>query len=170
MEVVADEKPHVVLIPSPLQSHTMAMLKLAKLLRFKGFLITFVTTEFNHKHFRESSGPSSLDGLPDFRFETISDGLPPSTANASEHIVSLCQSAREKMLAPFLHLLGKLNDTSPPVRRIVSDGFFPVSIIAGKQLGIPVVLFYPNSACGFMGFKQLSTLVEKLGHPPVPGM
>lgn len=77
MEVVADEKPHVVLIPIPLQSYTMAMLKSAKLLHFKGFLITFVTTEFNHKHFRESSGPSSLDGLPNFRFETITDGLPP---------------------------------------------------------------------------------------------
>ena len=167
--VVADHKPHVVCIPCPVQSHIKAMLKLAKLLHFKGFHITFVNTEFNHNRFLKSLGPNSLDGLPDFRFETISDGLPPSDANTTQDRISLSESLREKMLAPLLGLLTRLSDTSPPVTRIVSDGFFPVAITSGEQLGLPSVLFYPIPACAFMGFKQFSTIVEKLGPPPVLG-
>ena len=164
--VVADDKHHVVCIPLPVQSHIKAMLKLAKLLHFKGFHITFVNTEFNHNRFLKSLGPNSLDGLPDFRFETISDGLPSSDASATQDFISLCDSAREKMLAPLLDLLTRLSDTSPPVTRIVSDGFFPVAVTAGEQLGIPVVVFYTIPACAFMSFKQFSTVVEKLARSP----
>ncbi|KAF3445113.1 hypothetical protein FNV43_RR14806 [Rhamnella rubrinervis] len=90
--VVGDVKPHVVCIPYPAQSHIKAMLKLAKLLHFKGFHITFVNTEFNHNRFLKSLGPNSLDGMPDFRFKTISDGLPPSDANATQDIIALCNT------------------------------------------------------------------------------
>ncbi|KAF3445117.1 hypothetical protein FNV43_RR14810 [Rhamnella rubrinervis] len=165
--VVGDDKPHVVCIPSPAQGHIKAMLKLAKLLHFKGFHITFVNTEFNHNRFLKSLGPNSLDGLPDFRFKTICDGLPPSDENATQDIIALCESLRDKLLAPLIDLLTRLSDTSPPITRIVSDGFFPVTLTAGEQLGIPVVLFYPIPACAFMGLKQFSTIVEKLGPPPV---
>ena len=51
------------------------MLNLAKLLHQKGFYITFIHTEFNQRRLLKSGGSNSLDGLPDFRFETIPDGL-----------------------------------------------------------------------------------------------
>ncbi|KAH7533584.1 hypothetical protein FEM48_Zijuj04G0146800 [Ziziphus jujuba var. spinosa] len=148
-EEVADNKTHHILcIPTPAQSHIKAMLKLAKLLHSRGFHITFVNTAYNHKRFLKSLGPDSLHGLPDFR---------------------------EKMLAPFCDLVKRLNDMtrtcndSPPsVTRIVSDGFMPFTIAAGRELKIPVVFFYTIPACSFMGFKQLGTLLEKLGPPPVP--
>ncbi|KAF3445130.1 hypothetical protein FNV43_RR14823 [Rhamnella rubrinervis] len=60
--------------------HIKAVLKLAKLLHSKGFHVTFVNTEFNHSRFLKSLGPNSLDGLPDFGFETIPDGHPSSDA------------------------------------------------------------------------------------------
>ncbi|KAM5586410.1 hypothetical protein ABKV19_005362 [Rosa sericea] len=71
-------KPHAVCIPLPAQSHIKAMLKLTKILHHRGFHITFVNTEFNHKRFLKSRGPNSLDGLPDFYFEAIPDGIPES--------------------------------------------------------------------------------------------
>ncbi|KAF3445102.1 hypothetical protein FNV43_RR14795 [Rhamnella rubrinervis] len=166
-QVVANDKPHVVCIPCPLQSHIKAMLKLAKLLHFKGFHITYVNTEFNHNRLLKSLGPNSLDGFPDFRFETIPDGLPSSNPNATQDIIALCESLRGKIMAPLLDLLTRLSDPSPPVTRILSDGSFPVAVTAGEQLGIPVVLFYPIPVCAFMAIKQSSTVVEKLGPPPV---
>ncbi|KAL9380618.1 hypothetical protein Peur_026275 [Populus x canadensis] len=61
------DKPHAVCIPFPAQGHINPMLKLAKLLHFKGFHITFVNTEYNHRRLLKSRGSSSLDdGLPDF--------------------------------------------------------------------------------------------------------
>ncbi|CAL8138717.1 unnamed protein product [Prunus armeniaca] len=81
--MVGDNKPHVVCVPVPAQSHIKGMLKLAKLLHNRGFHITFVNTEFNHRRFLKSQGPNSLDGLPDFWFETIPDGLPDSDEDAT---------------------------------------------------------------------------------------
>ncbi|KAK3039520.1 hypothetical protein RJ639_028102, partial [Escallonia herrerae] len=158
MEFARKAKPHVVCIPYPAQSHIKAMLKLAKLLHNKGFHITFVNTEFNHKRFLKAGGPNSLDGLPDFRFETIPDGLPPSD-DATQDNLALCESVRRTCYAPFLDLCAKLDD--PPVSRIVSDGFMTFTLDAAEVLGIPIILFWTLSACGFMGLYQCQALFDR---------
>ncbi|KAG5520362.1 hypothetical protein RHGRI_033065 [Rhododendron griersonianum] len=175
MEVLNNgDKPHVVCIPLPAQSHMKAMLKLAKLLHRKGFHITFVNTEYNHQRLLRVRGPNALDGLPRFRFETISDGLPLSdSTKPSQYPVS------KNMIPPLLNLLAMLNDTStaaaslpgvaaslpgvaPPVTCIVSDGFMSfITAEASEELGIPIVMFFTLSACGFMGFFQFRNLLEK---------
>ncbi|PQP93400.1 7-deoxyloganetin glucosyltransferase-like [Prunus yedoensis var. nudiflora] len=165
----SNSKPHAVCIPVPTQGHIKAHLKLAKILHHKGFHITFVNTEFNHKRLVKSLGPNSLDGLPDFRFETIPDGLPDSDEDATQDLTLLCDSILKNFLAPFLDLLTKLkndvtatsNNAPPPVTCIVSDPFMPFTTPAAEQLGIPVILFFTFAASSFMGFKQYPTLVEK---------
>uniref|UniRef100_A0A6N2KCQ0 anthocyanidin 3-O-glucosyltransferase n=1 Tax=Salix viminalis TaxID=40686 RepID=A0A6N2KCQ0_SALVM len=100
------DKPHAVCIPCAAQSHIKSMLKLAKLLHRKG--------------------PDAMIGLPNFRFESIPDGLPPSNENATQDVAALCEAAMKNLLAPFNELLDKLNDSAssnaPPVTCIVSDG------------------------------------------------
>lgn len=171
--MAVSKKHHVVCIPLPMQSHIKAMLKLAKLLHHRGFHITFVNTEFNHKRFLKSLGPNSLDGLPDFRFETITDGLPSSDEDDTQDLTLLCDSIRKNCLAPFRDLLNKLNDdtatsNNPPVSCIVSDGFMTFTITAAEEVGIPITLFFTIAACGFLGSKQYSVLVEK-GLAPLKG-
>ncbi|XP_059636734.1 7-deoxyloganetin glucosyltransferase-like [Cornus florida] len=159
------KRPHAVCIPYPAQGNINPMLKLAKLLHSKGFHITFVNTEFNHKRLLKSRGPDSLNALPSFRFETIPDGLPPSDTDATQDIPSLCASITKHCLAPFRELLSKLNDTTssnePPVTCIVSGGAMTFTLAAAEELGIPKVLFWPTSACGFMGYVQYPNLIEK---------
>ena len=171
--ISADHKPHAVCIPSPAQSHIKSGLKLAKLLHYKGFHITFVNTEFNHRRLLKSRGPDSLKGLPDFQFESIPDGLPPSDENATQDLPGLCEAARKNLLAPFNDLLDKLNDTAssdaPPVTCIVSDGFMPVAIDAAAIHEIPIALFFTISSCSFMGIEQFQALKEK-GLTPLKGM
>ncbi|KAI5339966.1 hypothetical protein L3X38_019240 [Prunus dulcis] len=123
---------------------------------------------FNHRRFLKSLGPNSLDGLPDFQFETIPDGLPASDEDAGQNAYLLCDSIRKNFLAVFRNLLLKLNDmatskniSNPPVTCIVSDGFMTFSITAAEELGIPVALFFTIAAIGFMACKQYPTLVEK---------
>ncbi|KAF3945748.1 hypothetical protein CMV_027908 [Castanea mollissima] len=160
---VAD-KPHAVCIPYPAQSHMKATLKLSKLLHHEGFHITFVNTEFIYQRFMKSRGPNSLDGLSDFRFETIPDGLPPSDINATQDIPSLCESIMTNFLAPFSDLLVKLNNPTsdnPPVTCIVSDGFMPFTITAAQEFKIPIVMFFTISACSLMSYLQLPSLKDK---------
>ncbi|KAJ9166571.1 hypothetical protein P3X46_021303 [Hevea brasiliensis] len=159
------QKPHAVCIPYPAQGHINPMLKLAKLLHHKGFHITFVNTEYNHKRLLKSRGPDSLNGLPTFQFHTIPDGLPPTDADATQDIPSLCQSTKKTCLAPFRNLLSMLNDTSssdvPPVTCIISDGAMSFTLDAAQELDIPEVLFWTTSACGFMAYLQCHQLIDK---------
>ncbi|XP_073023809.1 7-deoxyloganetin glucosyltransferase-like [Primulina eburnea] len=164
------QKPHAVCIPYPAQGHVNPMLKLAKLLHYRGFYVTFVNTEYNHRRIIRARGPNSLNGLPGFRFEAIPDGLPPSDADATQDVPSLCESTTTTCIGPFRDLLAKLNDTDssnvPPVTCIVSDGAMSFAVEAAEELGIPDVFFWTTSACGFYAYTQYVKLVEK-GYSPL---
>lgn len=165
-------KPHAVCMPFPGQGHINPMLQLAKLLHFKGFHITFVNTEYNHNRLLKSRGPDFLKALHSFRFETIPDGLPPTNVvDPAQGLASLFDSIKKNYLAPFRNLLSKLNSSpeNPPVTAIVSDGAMSFSLDAARELGVPNVLFWTTSACGFMGYVQYRRLIQK-GYTPLKGM
>ncbi|KAG8363998.1 hypothetical protein BUALT_Bualt19G0080600 [Buddleja alternifolia] len=160
-------KPHAVCIPYPAQGHVNPMLKLAKLLHHNGFHITFVNTEYNHRRLLKSRGVSALEGLPEFRFATIPDGLPTSDANATQDVPSLCESTTKTCLEPFCELLAELNcSDAPPVSCIVSDGVMSFAVKAAERFGLPEVLFWTTSACGLLGYTQYRNLEEK-GYTPL---
>ncbi|XP_031285543.1 7-deoxyloganetin glucosyltransferase-like [Pistacia vera] len=165
---VAD-KPHAICMPYPAQGHINPMFKLAKLLHLKGFHITFVNTEYNHRRLLKSRGPNHLEGLLDFRFETIPDGLPFNDADVTQDIPSLCDSTSKYCFAPFCNLIRKLNDTSsskvPPVTCIVSDGSMSFTVDAAEEFGIPDVLFWTPSASGLLCYTQFHLLVERVLTP-----
>ncbi|KAH7510599.1 hypothetical protein FEM48_ZijujUnG0109100 [Ziziphus jujuba var. spinosa] len=165
------QKPHAVCIPFPGQGHITPMLQLAKLLHYKGFHITFVNTEFNHKRLLKSRGLNALNGLPSFRFRTIPDGLPPTDVDATQDIPSLCDSTKRNCLPPFRNLLSNLNSSSdvPPVSCIVSDGAMSFTLDASEELDVPEVLFWTTSACGFMTYVHYHKLIEK-GFTPLKGI
>ena len=156
-------KPHAVCVPFPAQGHVSPMMRLAKLLHSRGFHITFVNTEYNHRRLIRSKGLEYIKGLPDFQFETIPDGLPPSDRDATQDIPALCDSTRKNCLAPFKELVLKLNSSSevPLVSCIVSDGIMSFAIKAGEELGIPEVQFWTASACGFMGYLNFTELIKR---------
>ncbi|KMT19832.1 hypothetical protein BVRB_1g008830 isoform A [Beta vulgaris subsp. vulgaris] len=158
-------KLHAVCVPFPAQGHISPMLNLAKLLHSKGFHITFVNTEFNHRRLLRSRGPNSLDGLSSFRFEAIPDGIPPSDPNATQDVPSMFHAVLYNCLDPFKKLLQRLNDPSagsPPVTFILSDCIMPFTLDAARDLGdLPVILLWTASACGFLAYAQYRLLLDK---------
>ncbi|THF99945.1 hypothetical protein TEA_002185 [Camellia sinensis var. sinensis] len=121
------------------------MMQLAKLLHSRGFYITFVNTEFNHRRLLQSKGPEFLKGFADFQFETIPDGLPPSDRDATQDPPTLCIAIRDNCLDPFRVLLKKLNNNNnsiasrqvPAVTCVVSDGIMNFAMKAAEEAGIP---------------------------------
>uniref|UniRef100_A0ACD5WXD2 Uncharacterized protein n=1 Tax=Avena sativa TaxID=4498 RepID=A0ACD5WXD2_AVESA len=158
------KKPHAVFVPLPTQGHVTPMLKLAKLLHSTaGFHITFVNTEYNHRRLVRSRGPGAVAGLPDFRFATIPDGLPPSDADATQDVPSVCYSTMTTCLAPLRKLLTELNAAGsgvPPVTCIVADNVMSFSVDAAAEIGVPCALFWTASACGFMGYRNFRYLMK----------
>lgn len=164
-------KPHAVFIPFPVQGHINPMFNLAKLLHCRGFHITFVNTEYNHKRLLKSRGHDSLNALPDFCFEAIPDGLPPvDDIDSTQDVLSLCESTSKNCLIPFRKLLSELNSSVviPSVTCIISDGAMSFTLEAAKEIGIPNVLFWTSSACGFLGFAHFKDLVAR-GLTPLKG-
>lgn len=170
--ISATQKPHAVCVPFPVQGHINPMLQLAKILHCRGFYITFVNTEHNHRRLLKSRGPNSLDGFPDFKFQTIPDGLPPSDSNSTQDIPSLCDSTSKNCLGPFSSLLATLNNSAPdipPVSCVVSGAFMSFTLQAARQFGLPGVVFWTASACGLLGYAQYRRLLEK-GYIPLKGI
>lgn len=165
---------HAVFIPFPAQGHINPMLKLAKFLHSKAFHITFVNTQYNHKRLLKSRGPDAMTGTLNFDFDTIPDGLPPSDSvvdATQDHIPSLLVSTSKTWLQPFLELLHKLNANSlvtevPPVTCIVADAAMVFSVRVAEEFGVPIALFWTNSACGMGGFMRLSHLIQTGLVPP----
>ncbi|XP_050209670.1 7-deoxyloganetin glucosyltransferase-like [Mercurialis annua] len=164
-------KSHAVCVPFPAQGHINPMFKLAKILHSKGFYITFVNTEYNHRRLL-TSGTSP--GLPDFRFESIPDGLfhlnndnDDDDGGGTQDIPSLCESTSKNCLVPFKNLLHKINKASstseslPPVSCIIADGSMSFTLDAAQEFGVPEVLFWTPSGCGVLAYTQFSKLVER---------
>ncbi|XP_052195222.1 linamarin synthase 1-like [Diospyros lotus] len=156
-------KLHLVFVPYPSQGHITPMMQLAKLLHSRGFHITFVHTDFNYRRLLRSRGASAVMGLPGFQFEAISDGLPPSDADATQDIPALCESTRKNCLAPFRELLLRLASTDrvPAVTGIVSDGTMTFAMEAAKEIGVAELQLWTASACSFMGYLHYRELVSR---------
>lgn len=161
MESVKKKKPHAVCVPLPAQGHINPMLKLAKLIHCRGFHITFVHTEFNYQRLVKSD---SLKGtVDDFKFETISDGLPSTNQRGILDLPALCVAMPKAGLSSFRDLILKLSASSdvPPVSCIVSDGVMSFTLDVAKEFGIPATIFFTPSACGMLGYLQFEELLER---------
>ncbi|ERN14680.1 hypothetical protein AMTR_s00038p00215640 [Amborella trichopoda] len=164
-----EHKPHAVCVPFPAQGHITPMMQLAKLLHARGFLITFVNNEYNHKRLLKSMGPDpSMAVVQGFIFESIPDGLPPIEIEATQSIPDIFYYTRFSCLVPFRELVARLNSTEdlPPVSCVISDAATNFTQTVADELGIPRVAFWTASACGFWGYFHFSELRER-GYTPL---
>jgi len=170
--MAAGDKPHAVCVPFPAQGHVTPMMKLAKVLYCKGFHVTFVNTEYNHRRLIRSWGPQAVADLPCFRFATIPDGLPHSDADATQDPAAICDSTMKTCLPHLKSLLDRLNDDGdggvPPVTCVVADNIMSFGVDAAKEIGVPCLLFWTASACGYMGYRHFQFLMDE-GLAPLKG-
>lgn len=135
-----DKRPHAVMLPFPSQGPINAMMQLAQILYVRGFYITFVNTQYTQERISRSASVGAVKYPPDFRFETIPDGLPPEHGRTSK-LAELCQSFTENGPLYFDELMDKLKhsqpDSVPPVTCIVSDGIVSFPQKTARKLGVP---------------------------------
>ncbi|XP_047066951.1 7-deoxyloganetin glucosyltransferase-like [Lolium rigidum] len=162
------ERPHAVMVPYPAQGHITPMLQLAKLLHTRGFHVTFVNNEFNHRRLLRSQGADALGSVPAFRFAAIADGLPPSDREATQDIPSLCYYTMTTSLPRLKELVAKLNEEAensggalPPVTCVVADSVMSFALRAARELGLRCATLWTASACGFMTYYHYKDLRDR---------
>ncbi|XP_074287461.1 7-deoxyloganetin glucosyltransferase-like [Silene latifolia] len=158
---------HVVCFPAPAQGHINPMTNLAKLLHSKGFLITFVHTEFNFDQQAISRGQDSpfIHGINGFYFETIPDGLPKDNKRGAKEHPDLCRAmaSGEEPKNALRSLLRKLLASSdkPPITSVILDAQLNFAFEVVKEFDIRVFPFHTASACAVLGYLHYNELVNK---------
>ncbi|KAL6634617.1 hypothetical protein ACP70R_027288 [Stipagrostis hirtigluma subsp. patula] len=154
--------PHAVCLPFPAQGHITPMLKLAKILHARGFHVTFVNTEYNHRRLVRARGAAAVAGLPGFRFAAVPDGLPESDADATQDPASISYATKHYCPPHFKKLLAELDGAAAPaVTCVVADNLMSFSVDAARETGVPCALFWTASACGYMGYRNFRPLIDK---------
>jgi len=136
------------------------------------------TTQKNPEHSTallppvRSFRPTSERWQPATRSRTIPDGLPHSDADATQDPAALCDSTMKTCLPHFKNLLDRLNDDGdggvPPVTCVVADNIMSFGVDAAKEIGVPCLLFWTASACGYMGYRHFQFLMDE-GLAPLKG-
>nr|APU54677.1 UGT709G1 [Crocus sativus] len=157
---------HVVLFPLPGQGHIGSMLKLAQLLSTAGFYVTFVHTERNYRRYLLTS---TSFHVPKFRFRTIPDGFPDDDSRSPLPFLELQESLDTKCRGHYRELLVAVDDQEewPPVTCVVADQALPLSLEVPDELGIPVMILAPHSACSILTSYSIPELIRG-GELPIP--
>ncbi|XWS55624.1 hypothetical protein CRYUN_Cryun09bG0016800 [Craigia yunnanensis] len=160
------QPPLVVFLPFPVQGHVKPMLKLAELLSYASFQVTFINTEYLHDRFIPSIDIQAFyRRCPKFQFLSITDGLPPDHPRSTKDLVDLFSSIRVATKPALRQLLVSLSRKAGRQQHptcIIADGTMSSSAIdAAEEFGIPVLIFRTYSACCTWIFFHLSKLIEE---------
>ncbi|MCD9645093.1 hypothetical protein HAX54_033769 [Datura stramonium] len=163
---------HALVIPCPFQGHINPAIHLSLKLASKGFIITFINTEFIHSQITksQSTDPNIFSkaresGL-DIRYSTISDGFP---LDFDRNLNSL--PFLEGLINGFsVHvdeLIGKLMSDNcvddHPITCLIADSFFVWPSIVAKKYELVNVSFFTEPALVFALYYHLD-LLEENGH------
>ncbi|XVE76470.1 hypothetical protein DITRI_Ditri12bG0175800 [Diplodiscus trichospermus] len=164
MEKIEPQAPHVVFLPYPRQGHFKPMLKLAELLSYANFQVTFVNTEYVHDRFLSSIDIQAFyRRCPKFQFLSIPDGLPADHPRSTLYDLLWPMTAATKpaLRQLLVSLSGKAGRQQHPTC-LIADGILSSSVIdATEEFGIPVLAFRTFSACCILTYFHLSKLIEE---------
>nr|XP_043617384.1 7-deoxyloganetic acid glucosyltransferase-like [Erigeron canadensis] len=166
-------EPHVLLFPIPFQGPVNCFLKLAELLCVSGIHVTFLNN--NHIHgplLRHTQVLSRFSRYPNFRFETIPDGLEhenPVSGDRFQEVMDAIDVVTKPLFREMI-VSGSLSRRSKrPVTVMIVDGVFSFAAEVGFETSTPVLSFETISPCClWTSYFHLHNLIE-VGHLPFKG-
>ncbi|KAM0008985.1 putative 7-deoxyloganetin glucosyltransferase [Helianthus debilis subsp. tardiflorus] len=165
--------PHVLIFPLPFQRPVNCFLKLAELLCLSGIHVTFLNTEHIHRPLlRHTQVLSRFSRYPNFKFETIPDGLEHEKPVSGDRFMEV-MDAVDVVTKPLLREMmvsGRLSGKSEqPVTVMIPDACFPFAVDIAREALVPVIYFETiGPAALWTSHLNLPTLIET-GDVPFEG-
>ncbi|KAL8539139.1 hypothetical protein ACS0TY_000942 [Phlomoides rotata] len=151
--------PHVLIFPLPIQAPVSYMLKLAEILCLdEAIKVTFLTIPYiQHRLFHYSDTQTHFAKYPNFRFETIPDGLPENNPRTVVQFAELMQSL-EALAGPAFEEI--ITAGPNPVSCVISEGLFNFPTEIAKKNGVPFLCFDTLSPCAVLTHLSLPKLLQ----------
>ncbi|XP_019192211.1 PREDICTED: 7-deoxyloganetic acid glucosyltransferase-like [Ipomoea nil] len=166
-----ETQPHVLIFPLPLQGPVNCMLNLAEILCVHGDIhVTFLNTDHVHRRLLSYTDVEErFRRYPNFRFETLPDGMPEDSPRTGEQIVEMIQCI-EKVTCPLFREMVTAGGSASekPVSCLIVDGIFPFAVDIAKEIGVPLFYFDTISPCAVWIYLRVPKLIEA-GELPFQG-
>lgn len=164
--------PHVLIFPLSMQGPVNCMLKLAELLCLSGISVTVLNTDHIQRSLiRHTDVLSRFSRYTNFRFETISDGLPDDHPRSGERFLEILEGFRTVTEPVFREMMvsGCFSSKSGfPVTVIIPDGSFSFALDVAEEIEIPLIYFETVSPCALWTYLCLPKLIQA-GEVPFNG-
>lgn len=136
---------HVLAIPYPAQGHVIPLMELSQCLADRGFRVTFVNTEFDHRRVVNTLADDKLSGGR-IRLVSIPDGMEPG--DDRNDLGRLCQEILRVMPGKLEELIDELNrkDEDDKITCVIADLNMAWALEVAKRMGIPGAAFWPAAA------------------------
>lgn len=159
--------PHVFIFPLPLQGPVNCMLKLAEILSLEGIKVTFLNSHHIQQRLLHCTNiQSHFTKYPNFRFQTLPDGLPEDNPRTGDQILNLLQSMEAVAMPIFREML---TSSDTPVTCLIADGVFTFAAHVASQIAVPLLYFDTISPCGLWSLLCLPRLIQA-GEVPFGGL
>lgn len=151
-------KPHVLVMPCPIQGHVIPMMELAQCLVTQGVKVTFINTEASHYKL-VTSNCLDKDGLGDMRMVSVPDGLEPWDDRSD--LCKLGLSMLQTMPNKLEELIDKINEEDQSrVACIVVDDSLSWAVEVAKKMGIRRAVFRAASVATMVYILSYQKLID----------
>ncbi|OVA00785.1 UDP-glucuronosyl/UDP-glucosyltransferase [Macleaya cordata] len=140
-EIKTMKKLHALVIPFPAQGHVIPLMEFSHCLSERGFKITFVNTEFNHKRVMASL-PKNSCKENEIHLVSIPDGM--EAGEDRNNLGKLCDTILISMPGYLEGLIGEINGYNDgKITCIIADENMGWAVRVAKKMGIPIAVFWP---------------------------
>lgn len=165
---MSSNRPHAILVPFPVQGHINPMLCLAHNLSSHGFIVTFVTTEFNHSRTLNGYNDSYRNaekgnGWIDFR--AIPDGLPEDDGRTDfARLARVTETAMPSFLRRLVEEIN--NEEVEKVTCMVADFFTAWALDVANHFMLQTAAFWPGLIAAYAIIYGMPDLISRGIIPP----
>ncbi|KAF3789879.1 UDP-glycosyltransferase [Nymphaea thermarum] len=156
-------KPHVLVIPFPLQGHVMPLMELSHRLAGRDFPVTFVNTEHIHERLMAAARhrkPSSDDFAGKVKMVAIPDGWP--SGDDRTKFGTFCHVMLKEMPGHLENLILDINRRDDrKITCVIADAHMPWALEVAEKLSLRRVAFWPASAAAFSVMASIPRLLEE---------